>query len=141
MVNICPVCGYSLQYPAADFHICPSCGTEFGFDDASRTHTELRAAWLQGGAQWWSTSRPVPPNWDPSLQLENIFAGCLWQAATTTGHDQQSSNLGIQFLIGLGGHQIAEPPKNNYQRRSPQQAHQGASTAGLSGDSYFQIGA
>ena len=72
MVNICPVCGYPLQWPAADFHICPSCGTEFGYDDAGRTHDDLRAAWIQAGSHWWSTATPAPLNWNPGIQLLNL---------------------------------------------------------------------
>jgi len=60
--NVCPVCGYFLEHPPADFTICPSCRTEFGYDDAGRTHAELRDSWLRGGAQWWSESVPKPPD-------------------------------------------------------------------------------
>ena len=73
MANICPVCGYSLERPAADYRICPSCGTEFGYDDAGRTYAELRAAWLRSGAQWWSRSRPAPAEWDPYKQVNTLF--------------------------------------------------------------------
>jgi len=73
MANICPVCGYSLERPPADYRICPSCGTEFGYDDAGRSHRELRTAWLRSGARWWSRSRPAPVGWDPYEQLNIIF--------------------------------------------------------------------
>ena len=44
---ICPVCGYDrLEEPPKNFSICPSCGTEFEFDDTFQTHAQLRAAWL-----------------------------------------------------------------------------------------------
>jgi hypothetical protein len=49
---LCPVCGYDrLEDPPGTFTICPSCGTEFGYDDAFASHAELRAKWLQNGAQ------------------------------------------------------------------------------------------
>lgn len=51
--NICPVCGY-LGCLIEDWHICPCCGTEFGYDDAGRTHAELRRRWIDGGMKWWS---------------------------------------------------------------------------------------
>jgi hypothetical protein len=73
MANICPVCGYSLERPPSDYRICPSCGTEFGYDDAGRDYTELRAAWLRAGARWWSPSRPAPVGWDPYKQLNVLF--------------------------------------------------------------------
>jgi hypothetical protein len=73
MANICPVCGYSLECPAADYRICPSCGTEFGYDDAGRTYSELRAAWLRSGARWWSHSRPAPAGWDAYEQINSLL--------------------------------------------------------------------
>src|ERR1700720_53818 len=74
---VCPVCGYGMRYPARDFHICPSCGTEFGYDDAGRTHEELRDVWLRNGPRWWSPVDPQPPNWDPYRQLESLFFSSL----------------------------------------------------------------
>jgi hypothetical protein len=52
----CPVCTYedaSLPpYSDSDGawyqEICPRCGVQFGYDDATRSHAELRAIWLQG---------------------------------------------------------------------------------------------
>ena len=72
----CPVCGFpGLSEPAHDAHgcgsfeICPCCGTEFGYDDATRSHAELRKAWLAAGAPWWSqTDRPAP-RWNAAEQL------------------------------------------------------------------------
>ena len=72
-MDTCPVCGYRMPYTADNFHICPSCGTEFGYDDAGRTHAELRSIWLKSGAKWWSPVDPQPEGWDPYSQLENIL--------------------------------------------------------------------
>jgi hypothetical protein len=71
---ICPVCGYNkLNYPyTEDGTICPSCGTEFGYDDFLNSHAELRQQWIQQGAQWWSPNRPRPSYWSPLEQLRNI---------------------------------------------------------------------
>src|ERR1017187_7282190 len=45
---LCSVCGYDrLEDPPKNFTICPSCGTEFGYDDAFASHAELRAKWLR----------------------------------------------------------------------------------------------
>ena len=70
----CPVCGYDkLNYPyTEDGTICPSCGTEFGYDDFLNSHAELRQHWIAQGAQWWSPNRPRPPYWSPIEQLRNI---------------------------------------------------------------------
>jgi hypothetical protein len=103
MVNICPVCGYPLQWPPIDFHICPSCGTEFGYDDAGRKHADLRGQWLEGGARWWSINTPPPPSWNPYAQLDNLVVGLLPVAFRTTRHSQAPPN-GSE-LIGAGAQQ------------------------------------
>jgi len=104
MVNICPVCGYQMRLPPIDFHICPSCGTEFGYDDAGRTHADLRSQWLDGGAQWWSTDTPPPANWNPYVQLENLIVG-LFPAAFHTGNYSQAPPTDLSELIGSGAQQ------------------------------------
>lgn len=75
MTNLCPVCGYGMEVPPEDFDICPSCGTEFGLHDVNSSIAELRAAWLRGGAHWWSSVDTPPERWDPHLQLDNIVVG------------------------------------------------------------------
>ena len=62
-----------MRYPAADFHICPCCGTEFGYSDANIAHSALRAAWLREGAHWWNPVELPPPGWDPYQQLNNLI--------------------------------------------------------------------
>jgi hypothetical protein len=72
---LCPVCGYErLEDPPKDFTICPSCGTEFGYDDAFSSHAELRAKWLRNGAPWWSRVDPRPENWDPQQQVDAVMS-------------------------------------------------------------------
>jgi len=76
----CPVCRWpglmeQAWSPSSPSHeICPSCGTEFGYDDAigftdsealSRRHEELRKTWIDGERTWWSQSRQPPVAWDP----------------------------------------------------------------------------
>jgi len=66
----CPVCTYpAMPYPPSNYHICPCCGTEFGNDDALRTHDELRRAWIGSGAHWFFGN--PPPMWNPWQQLED----------------------------------------------------------------------
>lgn len=66
----CPVCGFSnLRQPPEDNNICPCCGTEFGYDDFSKSHQELRLAWLAKGAPWFSRHTPPPQNWNSIQQL------------------------------------------------------------------------
>ena len=70
MTYVCPVCGYDqLPEPAANFIICPSCGTEFENDDYFATHEELRSRWIASGANWWSTYQRAPRNWSAAEQL------------------------------------------------------------------------
>jgi hypothetical protein len=79
----CPVCGYpDLEEPAyneglASFEICPCCRTQFGYQDATRSHADLRDAWLARGAPWNSPSERAPEGWDPMEQLRaaGLLAG------------------------------------------------------------------
>jgi transcription elongation factor Elf1 len=58
----CPVCGYAGldeapydELGCASYGICPCCGTQFGYDDASVAHADLREAWISNGMPWWSS--------------------------------------------------------------------------------------
>jgi hypothetical protein len=75
---ICPVCGYAKlkeppydEYGCATYSICPCCGTEFGYDDSSKTHTSLREKWIALGMPWWSTYISPPDGWSPLQQLHD----------------------------------------------------------------------
>lgn len=75
---LCPVCGYpALDEPAYDsfgcasYNICPSCGTEFGYDDTTKKHADLRRKWIDSGMNWWSKNTPEARGWDPKKQLTN----------------------------------------------------------------------
>ncbi len=54
------------------YAICRCCGTEFGYDDASKTHAELRERWVRGGMRWWSKAQAPPEDWSPSAQLRSL---------------------------------------------------------------------
>jgi len=73
MKHTCPVCGYDgLEYPPADYSICPSCGTEFGYHDLTFTPAQLRQRWIASGASWQASYLPPPPHWSAETQLRNI---------------------------------------------------------------------
>jgi hypothetical protein len=71
----CPVCGHPLDEPAYDEHgcasfgICPCCGTQFGYDDATLHHANLRTIWIESGARWWSRAQKPPLGWDAYAQM------------------------------------------------------------------------
>jgi|HubBroStandDraft_4_1064222.scaffolds.fasta_scaffold111671_1 hypothetical protein len=66
----CPVCAYpELESPPIDYTICPSCGTEFEYHDARRTHHELRKIWIREGMHWHSTVDLPHRGWTGWMQL------------------------------------------------------------------------
>jgi hypothetical protein len=77
----CPVCGYGqMSGPPENYNICPSCGTEFGYDDLSKSHRQLRNKWLASGAKWFSFATPPPDfYWNGFLQVTE--AGLPYDAA------------------------------------------------------------
>ena len=114
-MHTCPVCGYSrLEEPPRDFTICPSCGTEFGYDDAFTTVDQLRANWLRTGPRWWSTVDATPEGWDPYLQVGNV-ASLLWVALSAPEPLQQTPGMTDLFAP---------------QRKQPQMAAQALSVFG-----------
>lgn len=69
----CPVCGYdNLASPPRNSTICPSCLTEFDYNDVGNSYEELRTDWIVAGARWESGVIPQPPNWSYEKQLRNI---------------------------------------------------------------------
>lgn len=75
----CPVCGWSKleespydETKSSSFEICPSCGTEFGYQDATKSHAELRKEWIEKEMPWWSKSIEKPVDWNPQEQLKAV---------------------------------------------------------------------
>jgi predicted RNA-binding Zn-ribbon protein involved in translation (DUF1610 family) len=78
---VCPVCGFpELEEPAyargAPSHeICPSCGTEFGYDDVhadmnrADIYASLRQQWADTGFRWSGISSDPADRWNPTKQL------------------------------------------------------------------------
>jgi len=97
----CPVCGYDrLRYPPRDNTICPSCGTEFSYDDFLDSHEYLRAQWIAKGARWWSPNQPPPPGWNPVVQL------------LRSGYGYTSVTQNVTDRIVLVGQSTYQPPAN-----------------------------
>lgn len=120
-----------MRYPAADYHICPSCGTEFGYDDAGRSHAELRANWLRNGARWWSPVDPQPPNWDPYTQLSGLFFPWLW-ASQPFASQKSVSALGAPTLLERVNFRINQgPPPDNESGLLGTQPDQGSTQPGF----------
>lgn len=75
MKFLCPVCYFDkLENPPlkSSYDICPSCGTEFGYDDEEKSYEELRSEWIKNGMKWWNVFQQPPNDWDPLIQLERI---------------------------------------------------------------------
>ena len=71
----CPVCGYDqLNDPPVDYNICPSCGTEFGYHDFTKSWDQLRSEWVAKGSKWLSKHIPAPANWKPYRTFRVITA-------------------------------------------------------------------
>jgi hypothetical protein len=83
--SICPVCGYCLGFLAwnedsPSHEICPSCGIQFGYDDAAggnvdrrkQIYCDWRKGWIAGGMSWHSRGQKEPANWNPLEQLRAV---------------------------------------------------------------------
>ena len=71
-MNTCTVCGWPHlpRSPLLQDHlICPCCGTQFGYNDALRSHAELRRQWVDDGARWFSRIISAPEGWNALRQL------------------------------------------------------------------------
>jgi hypothetical protein len=82
--KLCPVCGFELWFEpwvgesAAD-EICPSCGIQFGYDDAGggdvtgrlQIYSDWRRRWISAGMKWRS-QRKQPTDWNPAEELERL---------------------------------------------------------------------
>lgn len=70
MPYTCPVCGYdNLEDPPSHHEICPSCGTQFGYHDFTRSHESLRLAWISKHMPWHSAVDEKPVGWNALVQL------------------------------------------------------------------------
>lgn len=87
---ICPVCGYDglLDPPWQDDSpsddICPSCGIQFGYQDAAggdavgraMIYRSWRQRWIDQGMRWHSVGAKLPPDgWNPVAQLQKVLGG------------------------------------------------------------------
>jgi len=60
--------------------ICPSCGIQFGYDDAvggdlaarAFVYRDWREAWRERGCPWASTGHEPPQGWDPQQQILRV---------------------------------------------------------------------
>ncbi len=98
--NLCPVCGYEMEAPPRDYRICPSCGTEFGVNDANASIAELRNAWIKTGPQWWSRTDSMPPNWNPLEQMEKAGIAVKHPPASEPLSVSTSSSTAV--VVGSG---------------------------------------
>jgi hypothetical protein len=84
--HLCPACGFDLWFApwnegAPSYEICPSCGIQFGYDDAAggreseraAIYTSWRARWTQDGMPWFSAGQRPPADWNPAKSLERLL--------------------------------------------------------------------
>ena len=71
----------------ASFEICPCCGTQFGYQDARRSHEFLRAEWVAKGMPWHSRVFPQPSGGDPAHQLRSVTQNLDQAQAPDFGRD------------------------------------------------------
>ncbi len=78
--NYCRVCGFffSESLPWGDdgcspsFDICPCCGVEFGYEDATPVGViRYRDKWLESGGEFYDADQR-PSNWNLDSQLASI---------------------------------------------------------------------
>jgi len=101
----CPICGFDgLNYPPNNFSICPSCGTEFGYDDEQYSHTELREKWITNGKQWWSRSIPITS--EISLLDNDSISPKLFSHANEGFQEVQFKKSGISNWMISGNSKI-----------------------------------
>lgn len=74
----CPVCGYpDVQafddYGLTTFEICPSCGSQSGYDYSERSNDtdflRLRRSWVMERGSRWFSSAPAPEGWNAEKQM------------------------------------------------------------------------
>lgn len=56
-------------YNCPTYYICPSCGTEFGYHDATKSFDEIRAVWLASGGLWSDANIAQPLDWSAYEQI------------------------------------------------------------------------
>ncbi len=78
--SLCRVCGlnlgnelpWGLDGQTASFNICPCCGVEFGYEDATLDGiARFRDDWIANGGVFLDKSQQ-PPGWDRTAQLRKI---------------------------------------------------------------------
>jgi hypothetical protein len=58
-----------------NFDICPCCGTEFGYEDATDAGVfAARKRWVERGYTW-EYPHAKPEEWDVTVQLQNALQG------------------------------------------------------------------
>lgn len=76
----CEVCGFNgldeapwgADGKTPSFDICPCCGVEFGYEDATDTgKANFRTKWIATGGKWFDESKK-PNRWDIKEQLAKI---------------------------------------------------------------------
>jgi hypothetical protein len=110
--NLCLVCGFEMDDPPRDYNICPSCGTEYGVNDANASYEQLRAGWLKTGPAWWSKTDPQPENWSPSRQLANLGTVIPSASVLSTGTAVSVVFSAVHPILASGSNFSVQPSED-----------------------------
>jgi hypothetical protein len=86
-----------MPYAPVPFNVCPCCGTEYGVDDHSRSHPQLRHDWVVAGTPWFSDVRKPRKEWSGARQL--IDAGFGSDLVMTIGLATRTSYQDIYLPV------------------------------------------
>lgn len=99
MNYMCPVCGYpELDEKPSNHEICPSCGTQFGYDDYLRSHEAIRQQWLNSGAEWFLKGYE-PYGWNAFTQLRSAGFLKIQEESNTSSASGTANRKSQEFEI------------------------------------------
>lgn len=92
-----------MDYPATDCNICPSCGVEFGIDDAIYGINELRQSWFDRGMTWTSQVIPRPADYRPLDQMKNFDVVAVSTQSTKQLDNANSTEPQVMYRKPVNG--------------------------------------
>ena len=96
-----------MDEPPIDHAICACCGTQFGYDDTTKTYQRLRNEWLSRGGYWFDPDDEAYPKsgWNAWDQLD--LAGFKYLVQRPKGSLIQTDRFDIPMNVPI----FTEPMK------------------------------